>query len=75
MKTKKQIRHEYAKYLVWYLNNVDALKFEQADRWFLRAETLAWALGRDICHDADRLIESRGRKKAAELERFFAGLD
>lgn len=32
MKTKKQIRHEYTKYLVWYLNNVDALKFEQADR-------------------------------------------
>lgn len=68
MKTKKQIRHEYAKYLVWYLNNMDALKFEQADRWFLRAETLVWVLDRDICHDADRLIEARARKK-------FIGLD
>lgn len=68
MKTKKQIRHEYAKYLVWYLNNVDTLKFEQADRWFLRAETLVWVLDRDICRDADRLIEARARKK-------FVGLD
>lgn len=63
MRTKKQIRHSYAKYLVIYLNNVDALKFEQADRWFLRAETLATeVLNRDICHDADRLIEARARK-------------
>lgn len=67
MKTKKQIRHEYAKYLVWYLNNVDALKFERADRWFLRAETLVWVLGRDICHDADRLIKARARKKFVGL--------
>ena len=68
MRTKKQIRHEYAKYLVWYLNNVDAFKFEQADRWFLRAAALAWALGRDICHDADRLIEARARKRVAGLD-------
>lgn len=68
MKTKKQIRHKYAKYLVWYLNNMDALKFEQADHWFLSAETLVWVLGRDICHDADRLIKARARQK-------FVGLD
>ncbi len=75
MRTKKEVRHEYVKWLVVYLNKMDSLKFEEADRWFLRAEQLAWVLGRDICHDADCLIESRGRKKAAELERFLAGLD
>lgn len=69
MRTKKLIRHSYIKYLVIYLNMVDALKFEEADRWFLRAETLATeVLNRDICHDADRLIEARARKR-------FAGLD
>lgn len=31
MRTKKQIRHTYTKYLVIYLNMVDALKFEAAD--------------------------------------------
>lgn len=66
MKNKKQIRHTYAKYLVIYLNNVDALKFEQADRWFLRAETLCWVLNRDICYDADRLINARARKQTKE---------
>lgn len=68
MRSKKQIRHSYIKYLVIYLNMVDALKFEEADRWFLRAETLATeALNRDICHDADRLINVRARQQLEAL--------
>jgi hypothetical protein len=68
MKTKKQIRHTYTKYLVIYLNMVDALKFEAADRWYLRAETLATeVLNRDICHDADRLINARARQQLQAL--------
>ena len=68
MRSKKQIRHSYIKYLVIYLNKVDALKFEEADRWFLRAETLANdALNRDICHDANRLIEARARQQLQAL--------
>lgn len=64
MKTKKQIRHTYAKYLAIYLNMVDAHKLEAADRWYLRAETLATeVLNRDICHDADRLIKCRERQQ------------
>lgn len=68
MRTKKQIRHTYAKYLVIYLNNMNVFKFEQADRWFLRAETLATeVLNRDICHDADRLINARARQQLQAL--------
>lgn len=47
---------------------VDALKFEAADRWYLRAETLATeVLNRDICHDADRLINARARQQLQAL--------
>ena len=68
MKTRKQIRHTYTKYLVIYLNMVDALKFEEADRWYLKAETLATdVLNRDIYHDANRLITARARQQLQAL--------
>lgn len=68
MRTKKQIRHEYAKYLVIYMRAVDNCEWEQADRWFLRAKTLADAvLERVTCHDLDRLIRIKYRHQLLEV--------
>ncbi len=68
MRTKKQIRHDYAKYLCIYMNAVDACRWEQADRWFLRAKTLADdVLERDTCHDLDRLINIKYRHQLLEV--------
>lgn len=35
MKTRKQIRHTYTKYLLMYMDMTDAHKLEAADRWWL----------------------------------------
>lgn len=64
MKTRKQIRHTYTKYLLMYMDMTDAHKLEAADRWWLRAETLATdVLGRAICYDIERLIKCRERQQ------------
>lgn len=64
MKTRKHIRHTYTKYLLMYMDMEDAHKLEAADRWWLRAETLATdVLGRIICKDADRIIKYRERQQ------------
>lgn len=68
MRTKKQIRHEYAKYLVIYMRAVDNCKWEQADHWFLRAKVLADdVLEKDICRDLDRLINIRARQQLLKI--------
>lgn len=64
MKTRKQIRHTYIKYLLIYMAMTDAHQLEAADHWWLRAETLATdVLDRTICHDIDRLIRCRERQQ------------
>lgn len=56
MKTYKEIRSKYTKYICYYMRNVNNLKFEEADYCYSTAYELAWVLNRDISKDIGRLI-------------------
>lgn len=56
MKTRKEIRNKYAKYICYYMRYVNNLKFEEADFCYGKAYELAWVLNRDISKDIGRLI-------------------
>ena len=56
MKTYKEIRSKYVKYICYYMRNINNLKFEEADYCYCTAYKLAWVLNRDFSKDIERLI-------------------